>query len=250
MYHRDTWIPLRRSPKFTTVLWPHSPTVSLTMILVLSLQGKCQRKDPPCKYLHPPQHLREQLLQNGKNNLILKNLQMQAMAAGLVPMGAPVGIMPPVSTKRNTTLTPHCTTPLCHSTYITPHFSIWKHVWASVSRKSSKHKTLSLEHSTTLTPHHAALHHWGTSWLQLVHNSTISHWTSIFQSSLKHLASLLKKEFTWYLHDIHIHLTMKFWKLLRSALFAFLHVIRNEIGLALCLVTWRIDTLTPTYMHT
>ncbi|XP_059177554.1 muscleblind-like protein 1, partial [Physella acuta] len=42
------------------------------------LQGKCQRKDPPCKYLHPPQHLREQLLQNGRNNLILKNLQLQA----------------------------------------------------------------------------------------------------------------------------------------------------------------------------
>ena len=44
-----------------------------------------------------PQHLREQLLQNGKNNLILKNLQMQAMAAGLVPMGAPVGLVPAVS---------------------------------------------------------------------------------------------------------------------------------------------------------
>jgi len=52
-----------------------------------SIKGKCQRKDPPCKYLHPPQHLREQLLQNGRNNLILKNLQVQAMAAaGLQPM--------------------------------------------------------------------------------------------------------------------------------------------------------------------
>jgi len=51
-----------------------------------SIKGKCQRKDPPCKYLHPPQHLREQLLQNGRNNLILKNLQMQAMAQGLQPM--------------------------------------------------------------------------------------------------------------------------------------------------------------------
>ena len=49
-------------------------------------QGKCQRKEPPCKYLHPPQHLREQLLQNGRNNLILKNLQMQALAAGVQPM--------------------------------------------------------------------------------------------------------------------------------------------------------------------
>uniref|UniRef100_A0A0B7A927 C3H1-type domain-containing protein n=1 Tax=Arion vulgaris TaxID=1028688 RepID=A0A0B7A927_9EUPU len=43
-----------------------------------SIKGKCQRKDPPCKYLHPPQHLREQLLQNGRNNLILKNLHLQA----------------------------------------------------------------------------------------------------------------------------------------------------------------------------
>jgi hypothetical protein len=51
-----------------------------------SIKGKCQRKDPPCKYLHPPQHLKEQLLQNGRNNLILKNLQMQAIAAGLQPM--------------------------------------------------------------------------------------------------------------------------------------------------------------------
>ncbi|CAH1781797.1 unnamed protein product, partial [Owenia fusiformis] len=44
-----------------------------------AIKGKCQRKEPPCKYLHPPQHLREQILQNGRNNLILKNLQMNAM---------------------------------------------------------------------------------------------------------------------------------------------------------------------------
>ncbi|KAL8611663.1 hypothetical protein ACOMHN_056057 [Nucella lapillus] len=41
-------------------------------------KGKCQRKEPPCKYLHPPQHLREQLLQNGRNNLILRSMQMHA----------------------------------------------------------------------------------------------------------------------------------------------------------------------------
>ncbi|KAK7486313.1 hypothetical protein BaRGS_00022483 [Batillaria attramentaria] len=54
--------------------------------------GKCQRKDPPCKYLHPPQHLREQLLQNGRNNLILKSLQLQALQhqviPGIIPMAA------------------------------------------------------------------------------------------------------------------------------------------------------------------
>ncbi|XP_076454200.1 muscleblind-like protein 1 isoform X14 [Babylonia areolata] len=55
-----------------------------------SIKGKCQRKDPPCKYLHPPQHLREQLLQNGRNNLILKSLQYQALhqqvLPGIIPM--------------------------------------------------------------------------------------------------------------------------------------------------------------------
>jgi len=54
-------------------------------------QGKCQRRDPPCKYLHPPQHLKEQLLQNGRNNLIMKHLQMQ-MLAHAVP-----GVYPIVS---------------------------------------------------------------------------------------------------------------------------------------------------------
>ncbi|XP_076436044.1 uncharacterized protein LOC143275651 isoform X21 [Babylonia areolata] len=56
-----------------------------------SIKGKCQRKDPPCKYLHPPQHLREQLLQNGRNNLILRSLQMQAyhpqmIAPSIIPV--------------------------------------------------------------------------------------------------------------------------------------------------------------------
>jgi hypothetical protein len=55
-----------------------------------SIKGKCQRKDPPCKYLHPPQHLKEILLQNGRQNLIYKNLQLQAAATAtfqqMVPM--------------------------------------------------------------------------------------------------------------------------------------------------------------------
>ncbi|KAK7090430.1 hypothetical protein V1264_010228 [Littorina saxatilis] len=73
---------------------------------LLVLQGKCQRKDPPCKYLHPPQHLREQLLQNGRNNLILKSLHLQAalhhpqVVPGLIPMAGgkpmayPTAVMP------------------------------------------------------------------------------------------------------------------------------------------------------------
>jgi len=47
----------------------------------LFVQGRCQRTEPPCKYLHPPQHLKEQLLQNGRNNLLLKNLHWQTSAA-------------------------------------------------------------------------------------------------------------------------------------------------------------------------
>lgn len=53
-----------------------------------SIKGRCQRIEPPCKYLHPPQHLKEQLLQNGRNNLLLRNLQIHSLmnpanAAGL-----------------------------------------------------------------------------------------------------------------------------------------------------------------------
>ncbi|XP_025080206.1 muscleblind-like protein 2a isoform X3 [Pomacea canaliculata] len=55
-----------------------------------SIKGKCQRKDPPCKYLHPPQHLREQLLQNGRNNLILKSLQLQALHHPVLPSIIPM----------------------------------------------------------------------------------------------------------------------------------------------------------------
>ncbi|XP_013067729.2 muscleblind-like protein 2a isoform X14 [Biomphalaria glabrata] len=62
-----------------------------------SIKGKCQRKEPPCKYLHPPQHLREQLLQNGRNNLILKNLQLQAYQQaqfGVLPVQTQVKQIP------------------------------------------------------------------------------------------------------------------------------------------------------------
>ncbi len=48
-------------------------------VYIYFLQGKCQRRDPPCKYFHPPQHLRELLLQNGRNNLILKSMQLQLL---------------------------------------------------------------------------------------------------------------------------------------------------------------------------
>ncbi|KAF7412640.1 hypothetical protein HZH66_001536 [Vespula vulgaris] len=46
-------------------------------------QGRCNREKPPCKYFHPPQHLKDQLLINGRNHLALKNALMQQM--GLTP---------------------------------------------------------------------------------------------------------------------------------------------------------------------
>nr|XP_029720635.1 muscleblind-like protein 1 isoform X12 [Aedes albopictus] len=49
--------------------------------------GRCNREKPPCKYFHPPQHLKDQLLINGRNHLALKNAIMQQM--GISP-GQPV----------------------------------------------------------------------------------------------------------------------------------------------------------------
>jgi len=51
-------------------------------------QGRCQRTDPPCKYLHPPQHLKEQLLQNGRNNLIMRNLNQLQRIQPMPPTAA------------------------------------------------------------------------------------------------------------------------------------------------------------------
>lgn len=63
------------------------------------LQGRCNRDKPPCKYFHPPQHLKDQLLINGRNHLALKNALMQQM--GIAP-GQPVipGQVPAVVSSR------------------------------------------------------------------------------------------------------------------------------------------------------
>ncbi|GBP23066.1 Protein muscleblind [Eumeta japonica] len=57
-------------------------------------QGRCNREKPPCKYFHPPQHLKDQLLINGRNHLALKNALMQQM--GLTPGQVLPGQMPAV----------------------------------------------------------------------------------------------------------------------------------------------------------
>ncbi|XP_072744935.1 uncharacterized protein [Anoplolepis gracilipes] len=53
--------------------------------VVLRLKGRCNREKPPCKYFHPPQHLKDQLLINGRNHLALKNALMQQIQQGLTP---------------------------------------------------------------------------------------------------------------------------------------------------------------------
>ena len=45
-----------------------------------TFQGRCNRDKPPCKYFHPPQHLKDQLLINGRNHLALKNALMQQVS--------------------------------------------------------------------------------------------------------------------------------------------------------------------------
>ncbi|THD27972.1 Muscleblind protein [Fasciola hepatica] len=59
-----------------------------------SIKGKCQRRDPPCKYLHPPQHLREQLMQNGRNNMIIRNMQLQLFQHQLMAQSGMLPLTP------------------------------------------------------------------------------------------------------------------------------------------------------------
>lgn len=93
-----------------------------------SIKGKCQRKDPPCKYLHPPQHLKEQLLQNGRNNLILKNLQMQTMAMGAIPQVMP-GLVPTVAYENSSNGKTTYSLPAAHmlGQYMTPQYMMAQH---------------------------------------------------------------------------------------------------------------------------
>ncbi|CAH1391837.1 unnamed protein product [Nezara viridula] len=61
------------------------PSISTSSCIFCSAAspGRCNRDKPPCKYFHPPQHLKDQLLINGRNHLALKNALMQQM--GLTP---------------------------------------------------------------------------------------------------------------------------------------------------------------------
>uniref|UniRef100_T1JMG1 Muscleblind-like CCCH zinc finger domain-containing protein n=1 Tax=Strigamia maritima TaxID=126957 RepID=T1JMG1_STRMM len=72
--------------------------------------GRCNREKPPCKYFHPPQHLKDQLLVNGRNHLALKNallqqMPLQPMLHGQIPAVASnhpyVTSLPTVATATN-----------------------------------------------------------------------------------------------------------------------------------------------------
>lgn len=47
--------------------------ITFFLIIFIILKGRCTRENPKCKYLHPPQHLKDQLLINGRQHLQLKN---------------------------------------------------------------------------------------------------------------------------------------------------------------------------------
>lgn len=51
--------------------------IGFPFFFYIFLKGRCNREKPPCKYFHPPQHLKDQLLINGRNNLAFKNALLQ-----------------------------------------------------------------------------------------------------------------------------------------------------------------------------
>lgn len=60
-----------------------------------SIKGRCNREKPACKYFHPPQHLKDQLLINGRNHLALKNALAQQMQQQMIPGQVPTVFGPP-----------------------------------------------------------------------------------------------------------------------------------------------------------
>jgi len=67
-----------------------------------SIKGRCNREKPACKYFHPPQHLKDQLLINGRNHLALKNALAQQMQQQIIP-----GQIPAVNPTTQATFSTH-----------------------------------------------------------------------------------------------------------------------------------------------
>ncbi|GAB6019839.1 hypothetical protein CHUAL_001380 [Chamberlinius hualienensis] len=81
-----------------------------------NLPGRCNREKPPCKYFHPPQHLKDQLLINGRNHLALKNALMQQ-----IPLQPMIGQLPTVAaTHPYVTSIPTAVTATNFNPYLTP----------------------------------------------------------------------------------------------------------------------------------
>lgn len=72
---------------YISIIFKINNNIIKNVYIYFLFQGRCNREKPPCKYFHPPQHLKDQLLINGRNHLALKNALMQQM--GIAP-GQPV----------------------------------------------------------------------------------------------------------------------------------------------------------------
>ncbi|GFW67576.1 protein muscleblind [Trichonephila clavipes] len=70
-------------------------------------QGRCNREKPPCKYFHPPQHLKDQLLINGRNHLALKNAIMQQLPLQPLLQPPTAQLTPAVVSIMNASTTPY-----------------------------------------------------------------------------------------------------------------------------------------------
>ena len=80
-------------------------------------QGRCNREKPPCKYFHPPQHLKDQLLINGRNHLALKNALMQSQMPHLPILGAGQMSVVSIRVARLTALFVTLLVSLCRTVY-------------------------------------------------------------------------------------------------------------------------------------
>ena len=89
------------------------------------LRGRCTREKPACKYFHPPQHLKDQLLINGRNHLALKNALAQQMQQQIIPGQMPAATM--VSQREKIAIviknspqygSPYASVPLTYSPYL------------------------------------------------------------------------------------------------------------------------------------
>ncbi|OQR73663.1 muscleblind protein 3-like, partial [Tropilaelaps mercedesae] len=103
--------------------------------------GRCNREKPPCKYFHPPQHLKDQLLINGRNHLALKNALLQQM-----PLQAAATMLQPAAN------------PTQAATMVSPYaaFAAWRMPIAyntSAPGTHAAHSTTATEYAKAASPY-------------------------------------------------------------------------------------------------